>query len=119
MQPLLVNPETQGKNVMFIQFCIECISMFGLCTKRTLITSTNASKTSGEQKMTHSQTKRKKILKCTELTEQQRKETENLKATQATRVSPQQLVTISQAIMSCMYVGPKNPSSECKNNDDK
>ena len=66
---------------------------------------------SGEQKKTHSQVcaqdSKKKWQEQTELIEQQIQEIENLKATQAPGINPQQLVkTIKQAI-SCMYVGAK------------
>ena len=42
-----------------------------------------------------------------ELIEKQKLEIENLKATQATGVSPQQLVTAISQAMSCLYVGDK------------
>ena len=63
-----------------------------------------------EQK-THSQRKNsgkdKKIKAQTELIEKQKQEIENLKAAQATGVSPQQLVTVLSQAMSCLYVGEK------------
>ena len=51
--------------------------------------------------------KDKKIKAQTELTEKQKWEIENLKAAQATWVSPQQLVTAISQAMSCLYVGDK------------
>ena len=60
-----------------------------------------------EQKA-HSQKKNsgkdKKILAQMELIEKQRWEIENLKATKATGVSPQQLVTAILQAMSCLHV---------------
>ena len=49
----------------------------------------------------------KKIKSQTELIEKQKWEIENLKATQATGVSSQQLVTAILQAMSCLYVGDK------------
>ena len=51
--------------------------------------------------------KDKKIKAQTELIEKQKWEIENLKAAQATGVSPQQLVTAILQAMSCLYVGDK------------
>ena len=66
-----------------------------------------------EQK-THSQkksnSKDKKIQAQTELIEKQKWEIENLKATQATEVSLQQLVILQ--VMSCLYVGNKKTPTE-------
>ena len=42
-----------------------------------------------------------------ELIEKQKREIENLKAAQATGVSPQQLMTVISQAMSCLYVGDK------------
>ena len=51
--------------------------------------------------------KDKKIQAQTELIKKQRQEIENLKATQATGMSPQLLVTAILQAMSCLYVGNK------------
>ena len=51
--------------------------------------------------------KDKKIKAQMELIEKQKWEIENLKAAQATGVSPQQLVTAILQAMSCLYVGDK------------
>ena len=76
-------------------------------------TATNSVSSSGalEEQKTHSQKKNsgkdKKIKAQTELIEKQKWEIENLKAAQATGVSPQQLVTAISQAMSCLYVGDK------------
>ena len=44
---------------------------------------------------------------------------ENLKAAQATQVSPQQLVTTISQAMSCLYVGEKKTPMENNNNSGK
>ena len=67
-----------------------------------------------EPKKTHSQEwgqrNKKKCQVQTELIEQQKQEIEKLKATQAPRISPKQLVkTITQA-MSCIYLDGKKPT---------
>ena len=74
--------------------------MFGLLIKAPkLKAATNSVSSSGtlKEQKTHSQKKNsgkdKKIKAQTELIEKQKQEIENLKATQATGVSPQQLVT--------------------------
>ena len=98
----------------FMQFQAECISMFGLRIKAPILkaamNSVNLSGALKEQK-THSQKKNsgkdKKIKAQTELIEKQKWEIENLKAAQATGVSPQQLVTAILQAMSCLYVGDK------------
>ena len=70
----------------------------------------------GEQKKTHSQLcaqKNKKQWQVqTELIEQQKKEIEKLKATQAPGVDTQQLVKAITQAMSCMYVGTKKSASD-------
>ena len=74
---------------------------------------TNSVGSSGalKEQKTHSQKKNsgkdKKIKAQMELIEKQKQEIENLKATQATGVSPQQLVTAISQAMSCLYVGDK------------
>ena len=55
-----------------------------------------------------------------ELIEKQKWEIENLKATQATRVSSQQLVNAISQAMSCLYVGnKKTPDSNSSNGGKK
>ena len=70
----------------------------------------------GEQKKTHSQLhaqkNKKKWQVQTQLIEQQKKEIEKLKATQAPRVDTQQLVKAITQAMSCMYVGTKKLASD-------
>ena len=60
---------------------------------------------------THSQKKgdqkKRKLQAQMELIEQQKWEIENLKATQATGASPQQLVSAISQAMSCLYVHNK------------
>ena len=88
--------------------------MFGSRIKapklKAAMNSVNSSGALKEQK-THSQKKNsgkdKKIKAKTELIEKQKWEIENLKAAQATGVSPQQLVTLISQAMSCLYVGDK------------
>ena len=88
--------KTQGQNMNFTQFRAECISMFGLRIKapklKTAMNSINSSGAIKEQK-TSSQKKNsgkdRKIKAQTELIEKQKWEIENLKAAQATGVSPQ------------------------------
>ena len=76
-------------------------------------TATNSISSSGalKEQKTHSQKKNsgkdKKIQAQMELIGKQRQEIENLKATQATGVSPQQLMTAISQAMSCLYVGNK------------
>ena len=115
----------QGQNMNFMQFRAECISMFGLQIKAPkLKAATNSVSSSGalKEQKTRSQKKNsgkdKKIKAQMELIEKQKWEIKNLKATQATGVSPQQLVTaISQAIP-CLYVGDKkiqpSKTNSCK-----
>ena len=106
--------KTQGQNMNFTQFRAECISMFGSRIKapklKTAMNSINSSGAIKEQK-TRSQKKNsgkdRKIKAQTELIEKQKREIENLKAAQATGVSPQQLVTAISQAMSCLYVGDK------------
>ena len=88
-------------------------------------TSMNSISLSGvlnEQK-THSQkkgsSKDKKIQAQTELTEKQKWENENLKATQATGVSSQQLVNAIFQAMSCLYVGTKKTPTDNTSNSGK
>ena len=54
-----------------------------------------------------------------ELIEKQKWEIENLKATQATRVSSQQLVNAISQAMSCLYVGTKKAPMENTSNGGK
>ena len=54
-----------------------------------------------------------------ELIEKQKWEIENLKATQATGVSPQQLVAAISKAMSCLYVGDKKAQPSKSNGDNK
>ena len=74
---------------------------------------TNSVSSSGalKEQKTRSQRKNsgkdKNIKAQTELIEKQKWEIENLKAAQATGVSPQQLVTAISQAMSCLYVGDK------------
>ena len=116
----------QGQNMNFMQFWAKCISMFGSRIKALKMkAATNSVSSSGALKdqKTHSQKKNsnkdKKIKAQTELIEQQKWEIENLKAAQATGVSPQQLVIVITKAMSCLYVGDKktpmeNNSNSCK-----
>ena len=106
--------KTQGQNMNFTQFRAECISMFGSRVKAPkLKAATNSLSSSGalKEQKTRSQRKNsgkdKKIKAQTELIEKQKREIENLKAAQATGVSPQQLVTAISQAMSCLYVGDK------------
>ena len=87
--------KTKGQNMNFTQFWAECFSMFGSQIKapkmKAAMNSVSLSGALNEQK-THSQKKNnkdKKIQAQTELTEKQKWEIENLKAAQATGVSPQ------------------------------
>ena len=106
--------KTQGQNMNFMQFQAKYISMFGSRIKapklKAATTSVSSSGALKEQK-TRSQKKNsgndQKIKAQTELIEKQKWEIENLKATQATGVSPQQLVTAISQAMSCLYVGDK------------
>ena len=108
----------QGQNMNFMQFWAECISVFGLRIKapkmKDAMNSVSLSGVLKEQK-THTQKKNnnkdKKIQAQTELIEKQKWEIENLKATQAMGVSPQQLVTVITQAMSCLYVGDKETLS--------
>ena len=106
--------KTQGQNMNFTQFQAECISMFGSQIKAPkLKATTNSVSSSGaiKEQKTHSQKKNsgkdRKIKAQMELIEKQKWEIENLKAAQATGVSPQQLVTAISQAMSCLYVGDK------------
>ena len=63
--------------------------------------------------------KDKKIKAQTELIEQQKQEIENLKATQAIGVSPQQLVSAITQAMSCLYVSNKKNPMENNSNSGK
>ena len=84
-------------------------------------TATNSISSSGalKEQDTHfqkiSNSKYKKIQAQTELIEKQKWEIENLKATQATGVSLQQLVNVIFQTMSYLYVGAKKtPNREYK-----
>ena len=106
--------KTQGQSINFTQFQAECISLFGLQIKvPKLKATTNSVISCGalKEQRTSSQKKNsgkdKKINAQMELIEKQKWEIENLKATQATGVSPQQLVTAISQTMSCLYVGDK------------
>ena len=111
--------KTQGQNMNFTQFRAECISMFGSRIKapklKAAMNSINSSGAIKEQK-TRSQKKNsgkdRKIKAQTELIEKQKREIENLKAAQATGVSPQQLVTAISQAMSCLYVGDKKTAAQ-------
>ena len=84
-----------------------------LANKGTEIESCHSVSLSGvlKEQKTRSQKKNsgkdKKIKAQMELIEKQKWEIESLKATQATGVSPQQLVTAILQAMSCLYVGDK------------
>ena len=112
----------QGQNMNFIQFWAKCISMFGLRIKtpkmKTAANSVSSSGALKEQKKKNSN-KDKKIKAQTELIEQQKWKIENLKAAQATVVSPQQLVTAITQVMSCLYVGNKKTPTENNSNSGK
>ena len=105
--------KTQGKDTSFTQFCVECVFMFDSQSKKVKVsTATHAtddvtSAKIGEQKKSHSQLhaqkNKKKWQVQTELIEQQKKEIEKLKATQAPAVDTQ--------AMSCMSVGTKKLAS--------
>ena len=85
--------KTQGKDMSFTQFHAECVFMFGSQTKKVKVsTATHAieditSSKTGEQKKSssklHAQKNKKKWQVQTELIEQQKREIEKLKATQA------------------------------------
>ena len=101
----------------FTQFCAECVFMFGSRNKKVKVsTATHAiedvtSAKTGEQRKTnsqlHAQKNKKKWQVQTELNEQQKREIERLKATQAPGIDTQQLVKAIAQAMSCMYVGTK------------
>ena len=118
--------KTKGQKMTFTQFWAECVSMFGLCIKPPRVKSATNSISSYEATMEHktcSQKRgdlRKRELQAQmELIEEQKWEIENLKAAQATSVSPQQLVsTILQAI-SCLYVGNKKTITDDQNKGGK
>ena len=65
-----------------------------------------------EQKISHSQAhaqmNKKKGQVQVKLIEQQKLESENLKATHTTGISPQQVLTAITQDMSCMYMGAKS-----------
>ena len=107
----------------FTQSCAECISMFGLHIKTPKVKSaTNSVSSSGapNEHKTHSQKKGtqkdRKIQAQMELIAQQKWEIENLKAAQATQVSPQHLVSAILQAMSCLYVGNKHVPSDSQSN---
>ena len=111
----------------FTQFQAKCISMFGLQIKapkmKPAINSINSSGALKEQK-THSQkkgnSKDKKIKSQRQLIEKQKWEIENLKATQATGVSPQQLVSVISQAISYLYVGNnRTPKGNTSNSGKK
>ena len=118
--------KTQGQSMNFMQTQAECISVFGLRIKapkiKTAMNSVGSSGALKEQK-THSQkksnSKDRQIQAQTELTEQQKWEIENLKATQATGVSLQQLVNVISQAMSCLYVGNRKTQMENTSNSGK
>ena len=60
----------------------------------------------------HVQKNKKKWQVQTELVEQQKREIEKLKATQAPGLDTQQLVKAITQAMSCMYVGKKKLASD-------
>ena len=118
--------KTQGQNMSFMQFQAECMSMFGLQIKPQKVkAATNSVSLSGalKEQKTRSQKKNsgkdKKIKAQTELIEKQKWEIENLKATQATGVSPQQLVTAISQALSCLYVGNKETQPSKTNSGNK
>ena len=118
--------KTQGQKMNFTQFQAECISMFGSRIKAPrLKAATNNVISYGalKEQKTHSQkknsVKEKKIKAQTELIEKQKWEIENLKATQATGVSPQHLVTAISQAMSCLYVGDKKTQPSKTNSGNK
>ena len=86
---------------------------------------TNSVSSSGalKEQKTRSQKKNggkdKKIKVQMELIEKQKWEIENLKATQATGVNPQQLVTAISQAMSCLYVGDKKIQPSKTNSGNK
>ena len=110
----------------FTQFQAECISMFGSRIKapklKAAMNSVDSSGVLKEQK-TRSQKKNsgkdRKIKAQMELIEKQKQEIENLKAAQATGVSPQQLVTAISQAMSCLYVGDKKMQPNKTDNGNK
>ena len=100
--------------------------MFGSQVKAPKMkTAKNSVSSSGalKEQKTHSQkksnSKDKKIKAQMELKEKQKWEIENLKATQATGVIPQQLVNAISQAMSCLYVGDKKAPSNTSNSGKK
>ena len=118
--------KTQGNKMNFIQFPAECISMYGSQIKmpkvKTATNSISSSGTSKEQK-SHSQKKGnntyRKIQAEMDMIGWQKQEIENLKATQTTRVRPQQLVSAVSQVMSCLYVGDKKALTSSSSNGGK
>ena len=114
--------ETQSEDMLFTQFCAKCVFMSGSRSKKVKVSTAThtiddvTSAKIGELKKTCSQLcaqkNKKKWQLQTELTEQQIKESEKLKATQAPGVDAQQLVKAITQAMSCMYVGTKKLASD-------
>ena len=114
--------KTQGKNMSFTQFPARCVFMFGSQSKKVKVSTAThiiddvISAKIGEQKKNHSQLpaqkNKKKWQVQKELIEQQKKEIEKLKATQAPAVDTQQLVKAITWAMSCMNVGKKKLASD-------
>ena len=110
----------------FTQFQAKCISMFGSWIKALKmkaamnnISSSGALKEQKTLSQKKSLSKDRKIQAQTELIEKQKWEIENLKAAQATGVSPQQLVTAISQAMSCLYVCDKKMPSSNTNSGNK
>ena len=118
--------KTQGQNMNFTQFWVECISIFGsqiMAPKMKVAMNSISSSGALKEQKTHSQKKNsskdRKIQAQMELIEKQRWEIGNLKAVQATGVSLQQLVTAISQAMSCLYVGNKKTPPSNNNGGNK
>ena len=104
----------------FTQFQAECISMFGSHTKLPKINLPCIVLAHLQHQHSKRSTPEKKRSKeQTELIQQQEKETENLRTTQATGVSLQKLVSAVSQAMVCLCVGNKKTISDNKDTGGK
>ena len=105
----------------FTKFQVECISTFGTGSKKAVKTtvSTNVVKNHPDNadqpvksaNQIHKDKKKEKIKAQTEVTEQQKKEIENLKAA-SMQMDPKKLIEATTQAMACMYNTSKDPSKK-------
>ena len=108
-------------DMVFTKFQAECISIFGIRSKRAAKTtvstvvvknySCKADQLVNSANQIHKDKKKEKIKAQTEMIEHQKKEIENLKAA-SMQMDPKKLIETMTQAMACMYNTSKDPSKK-------